>query len=328
MMVIVRPHPPPARLFMILSDDIQQEAARWFAAQRRGPMPLEERQAFDAWRSHPLHQAALNRMHEVWGELSTVGEMVPASRRRPSRQVRRAAIAAVLVLGLTASLSAGALWRLDRNSSETGVGEQRSQELPDGSIVALNVVTRARYDLNNRERVVNLQEGEATFVVRKDPDRPFLVRAAGYEVRAVGTAFNVRNRDRSLDVAVKEGVVEVRRLTGGGKPVLLRAGQRFHVQDTAEHAVRRAKISTVATTSVDEWRQRVLTYEDAPVDQVIRDLNRFYERPISVDPSLGRRHVTLRLVIDDRADTVQRLAALLDADIRDAGREDRLRPAA
>jgi transmembrane sensor len=313
---------------MILSDEIQQEAARWFAAQRRGPMSLDERQAFDAWRSHPLHQAALNRMHEVWGELSSVGEMVPAPRRRASGQVRRAVIAAVLVLGLVTSLSAGALWRLDRTFSETGVGEQRSQELPDGSIVALNVVTRARYDLNDRERVVNLKEGEATFVVRKDPERPFLVRAGGYEVRAIGTAFNVRNRDRSLDIAVKEGAVEVRRLIGGGKPILLRAGQRFQVHDTAENTVKRAKISTIPTTSVDEWRQRVLTYEDAPVDQVIRDLNRFYERPVSADPSLGRRHVTLRLVIDDRADTVQRLAALLDADIRDAGREDRLAPSA
>lgn len=312
---------------MILNEEIQQEAARWFAAQRRGPMSLEERQAFDAWRSHPLHQAALNSMHEVWGELSNVAEMVPAPRRRASRQVRLAAIAAVLVLGLTVSVGLGALWRLDRTSSETGVGEQRSQELPDGSIVALNVVTRAQYDLNRRERVVNLKEGEATFVVRKDPDRPFLVRAGGYEVRAVGTAFNVRSRDHSLDVAVKEGVVEVRSLAGGGKPILLRAGQRFQVKNTNQHTYKQTRISTIPTTSVDEWRQRVLTYEDAPVDQVIRDLNRFYERPVSADPSLGRRHVTLRLVIDDRADTVQRLAALLDADIRDAGREDRLKPA-
>lgn len=311
---------------MILSDEIQQEAAQWFAAQRRGPMSLEERQAFDAWRSHPLHQAALNRMHEVWGELSTVGEMVPAPRRRAPVQARRAAMAAVLVMGLAVSVSAGVFWRLDRTSSETGVGEQRSQELPDGSIVALNVVTRARYDLNDRERVVNLKEGEATFVVRKDPERPFLVRAGGYEVRAIGTAFNVRNRDRSLDIAVKEGVVEVRRLTSGAKPVVLRAGQRFQVRDTTEHSQKHTKISNIPTRSVDEWRQRVLTYEDAPVDQVIRDLNRFYERPVSAEPSLGRRHVTLRLVIDDRADTVKRLATLLDADIRDVGREDRLKP--
>ena len=311
---------------MILDDEIQQEAARWFAAQRRGPMPLDERQAFDAWRAEPLHQAALNRMHEVWGELAAVGEAIPAPPLKV-RRLRRAAVAAVVVLGLTGGATTGVLWTLNRPSAETGIGEQSSQELPDGSIVALNVVTRAHYDINARERVVRLNEGEAAFVVHKDPDRPFLVRTGGYEVRAVGTAFNVRKRDQSLDVAVKEGVVEVRRLNGDAKPVLLRAGQRLQVRNIAEPAETR-KISAISTAVVDEWRQRVLTYENAPVDQVIRDINRFYDRPVAADPSLGRRQVTLRLVIDDRADTVRRLAALLDADIRSAGDEDRLKPSA
>ncbi|MEN8474168.1 hypothetical protein ABFV89_16475, partial [Brucella abortus] len=83
-------------------------------------------------------------------------------------------------------------------------------------------------------------------------------------------AFNVRNRDRSLDVAVKEGVVEVRRLSGDAKPVLLRAGQRLQFNGAAATAPESRNISAIAPAAVDEWRQRVLTYEDAPVAQVIR----------------------------------------------------------
>ena len=237
---------------MIVDDDIEHEAAQWFAAQRRGLMALEERQAFDAWRADPVHQAALNRMHEVWGEVSAVGEMGVAPRRRAGRS-RRAAVAAVLVLGLTASLGGGAWWALNRSVVQTRVGEQRSQELEDGSIVALNVMTRARYDINARERTVYLNAGEAAFVVRKDAERPFLVRAGGYEVRAVGTAFNVRSRDRNLDVAVKEGVVEVRRLSGEGKPVLLRAGQRLQIKDAGAWRAP-LTISEIPTNAVDEWR--------------------------------------------------------------------------
>ncbi|MBK1976923.1 FecR domain-containing protein [Brevundimonas sp. 3P9-tot-E] len=310
---------------MIVDDDIEHEAAQWFAAQRRGLMALEERQAFDAWRADPVHQAALNRMHEVWGEVSAVGEMGVAPRRRAGRS-RRAAVAAVLVLGLTASLGGGAWWALNRSVVQTRVGEQRSQELEDGSIVALNVMTRARYDINARERTVYLNAGEAAFVVRKDAERPFLVRAGGYEVRAVGTAFNVRSRDRNLDVAVKEGVVEVRRLSGEGKPVLLRAGQRLQIKDAGAWRAP-LTISEIPTNAVDEWRQRVLTYEDAPISQVIQDVNRFYERPLVIDPAFGRRHVTLRLVIDDREDTVKRLAALLGAQVQRADRADRLKSA-
>jgi len=233
-----------------------------------------------------------------------------------------------MALGLLGGLTAGVVWKFHQPSTVTGIGEQRSQELPDGSIVALNVVTRARYDINARERLVYLNEGEATFVVHKDPERPFLVRAAGYEVRAIGTAFNVRSRDHNLDVAVKEGVVQVRRLAGGDRPVLLRAGQRIQVRDTVHTAQTPLKVMEIATGAVDEWRQRVLTYEDAPVDWIVQDVNRFYERPIAVDPGLGRRHVTLRLVIDDRADTVNRLASLLNADVHEDGRVDRLRPIA
>lgn len=308
---------------MIVDDKIEQEAARWFAAQRRGAMSLDERLAFDAWRGEPVHQAALNRMHEVWGEVATVGEM-GAPRLRPYR-FNRAALAAVLIMGLTVSLGGGVWREFDRPTVQTGIGEQRSQELEDGSIVALNVVSRAHYDFNARERVVRMSQGEASFVVRKDLDRPFLVRSGGYEVRAVGTAFNVRSREQNLDVSVKEGVVEVRRLSGGEKPVLVRAGQRLEIKSAASGRRARLKISEISTNAVDEWRQRVLTYEDAPISEVVKDFNRFYERPLAIDPDLGRRHVTLRLVIDDRAGTVKRLAALLGAEVHDAGRTDTLK---
>ena len=33
-------------------------------------MLAEDRAAFDAWHSDPRNQAALNAMHELWGELA------------------------------------------------------------------------------------------------------------------------------------------------------------------------------------------------------------------------------------------------------------------
>lgn len=311
---------------MIFDDQIQQEAAHWFTVQRRGPMSLDERLAFDAWRRDPLHQAALNRMHEVWGELSFLAGTGTAPRRPRLR--RREAIAAVLIVGVSVGLGAGSWWMRGRDTTTTGVGEQRTQELPDGSVVALNVMTRARYDLDGDQRVVRLTEGEATFVVQKDPERPFLVRAGGYEVRAIGTAFNVRSRDQRLDVAVKEGVVQVRRLAGGPQPLLLRAGQRLRIDDTVASPQGPLKASAISTAAVDEWRKRVLTYENATVVEVLRDLNRYYERPVTADPEVSARRITLRLVVDDRAETLNRLSVLLRARVKRSDREDRLTPAA
>ena len=68
---------------MRLDDKTREEAAAWFSALRRGPMPIEERAAFDAWRADPVHQAALNHMHELWGEVSAIKELgvtVPPAR--------------------------------------------------------------------------------------------------------------------------------------------------------------------------------------------------------------------------------------------------------
>lgn len=43
----------------------------------------------------------------------------------------------------------------------------------------------------------------------KDPDRPFIVNIAGFDVRAVGTVFSVKLSKNEVDVIVTEGIVNV-----------------------------------------------------------------------------------------------------------------------
>ena len=58
--------------------------------------------------------------------------------------------------------------------------------------MSLNTSTRVRVELGASRRTVEVDGGEALFEVAKDPSRPFVVRAAGSEVTATGTAFVVR----------------------------------------------------------------------------------------------------------------------------------------
>jgi len=51
--------------------------------------------------------------------------------------------------------------------------------------------------------------GEAHFRVAKNPARPFIVEATGVEVRAIGTAFNVRVDSAAVEVLVTEGKVRI-----------------------------------------------------------------------------------------------------------------------
>ncbi len=307
---------------MKIPADRREAAAAWFAAQRRAVMSLEERAAFDEWRADPQNLAALNAMHELWGEMSALkGAAIP---RRPILADRRriaagGAVAAGLALaGLL--LAWGAQPLAFAATTRTAVGEQSSKTLPDGSVVELNVATRIQYRMHPHSRDVRLQEGQALFVVQKDRTRPFRVRAGDYEVRAVGTAFDVRERDGDTQVAVQEGVVVVTCMTGSqaGRVVArLAAGEKLDLRPAAARgAPATAIVKPVAVQSVAEWRVRTVSYEDASVAEVVEDLNRFFPEPIAgVDPALAARRVTLRLQVADRETTLRTLDALLGADL-------------
>jgi len=100
------------------------------------------------------------------------------------------------------------------NRIETAIGEQRSATLADGSVINVNVATSLSYNLGARDRVIDMGTGEAVLFVHHDSSKPFFVRTGGYELRAVGTAFNVRNRGGMVDVSVLQGTVSVTAIRG------------------------------------------------------------------------------------------------------------------
>jgi transmembrane sensor len=157
-----------------------------------------------------------------------------------------------------------------------------------------------------------MDSGEAVFYVRKDPNRPFVVSAGAYDVRAVGTAFNVRRRGGAMEVSVSEGIVAIIDRENGRELMRLRAGEMSVLPPEPGQA--RAEVVPVSVESVAQWRMRVLDYDDVPVQALIAELNRFYERPLRIDgTALANRRITVRLRVEDRDRTLQTVAGLLDA---------------
>jgi ferric-dicitrate binding protein FerR (iron transport regulator) len=87
-----------------------EEAARWFAAARRGVMLHDERQAYDAWRSVPANAARLAELQAIWDEIGPAGavEMPVAAQLQATGHARQLA----MVVGFMV-LMAGVLPRLD-----------------------------------------------------------------------------------------------------------------------------------------------------------------------------------------------------------------------
>ena len=76
-----------------------EDAARWFAASRRGVMLHDERQAYDAWRRVPANAARLAELQAIWDEIGPVGaiEMPLAAHVQPTGHIRQLA----MVVGFT-----------------------------------------------------------------------------------------------------------------------------------------------------------------------------------------------------------------------------------
>jgi transmembrane sensor len=132
-----------------------------------------------------------------------------------SRLRGRLALAACILLPLIGGLA----WhQFFRDVYRTGVGEQRSLTLADGSTVDLNSRTRIRVRYTARERHVDLLEGQALFHVAKNDTLPFIVQSQHTQVRAVGTQFDVYRKDGGTIVTVIEGRVAVTAWGGAKAP--------------------------------------------------------------------------------------------------------------
>ncbi|MDP9009115.1 MAG: FecR domain-containing protein [Pseudomonadota bacterium] len=163
----------------------------------------------------------------------------------------------------------------------TALGEQRTIQLADSSIVTLNADSRIELSLDRNHRSIELKRGEALFKVAHDPARPFTVQTHTVIVEAVGTQFNVYERQNGTRVSVLEGRVLIRPLGNGGAAAITPTAQSLGAGQEAQVAPdgtiqRNAKADVVKTVA---WRERRLIFDDAPIEDVIYEFNRYNQSP-------------------------------------------------
>jgi len=197
----------------------------------------------------------------------------------------------------------------------TGVGEQVSFPLGDGSVVTLNAQSTLRVVYSDRFRDIRLLAGEAMFDVEKDPDRAFRVITDRAVIQAVGTQFNVRSRGGGTTVTVVEGVVDVQSTPGPSlspgavaqvpatadppstvsEPRRLTVGQQARV-DGGEVAVIEASVRKATS-----WRERRLVFEAWALEDVVAEFNLYNDQQFAInDPNLATLAISGAFSADDR----------------------------
>jgi transmembrane sensor len=169
----------------------------------------------------------------------------------------------------------------------TVVGGLDTVALMDGSRVTLNTDTRIRVVLSATERRVELDRGEAFFIVAKDPARPFVVGVGDKRVTAVGTQFSVRRDADDIRVVVAEGRVKLTPSAGNIRrmPTSLDAGA---VARTSQAQVLVSEHSTPEAEQLLSWRNGFLAFHETALADAVAEFNRYSTRKIVIeDPSLA-----------------------------------------
>lgn len=274
---------------METADRIEAAAARWLARHDAGPLGEAEAREFDDWcAGDPRRLGAFVRLEAVSARLDRAGALTGMPMRpRRAWLYPAAGIAAALALAIwPASYAVHDLLHTERFS--TDIGQQYRAALPDGSLVELNTATKVAVDLKPDAREVRLPKGEAMFEVARDTKRPFVVRTKLAEVRATGTVFSVCT-DKGLEVAVREGTVEV--IRAGTLVARVSAGETFSMNKDGQVVSHQAGQDARITREL-AWRDGKVAFAGETLAQAADELNRYNrEKVVIADDQTAAIHV-------------------------------------
>lgn len=292
-----------------------REAALWADARRAATWSPQQQTALDQWLEGRPERAELLRRHDalisdaavIWAT-QRVARARPAPRGRPS-----APRALVIGGGLAAVCGALALVTVLMPRGDLIVGSRGVPQpiaLADGSAVLLNGLSEVRVELDHKERRLRLK-GEGFFEVAPDKERPFSVEVDGVRVTALGTRFNVDQRQtpdgKVVEVVVFEGVVKV--MSNRGMWMKVRAGQRATVLGGV--VARETMFRAEAKTDVPSWAKGWLEFNEATLASVVEDLERATGVQVKLaDPGVGRVLVSGRFAYDRPEDALAAMAGI------------------
>ena len=181
---------------------------------------------------------------------------------------------------------------------ETGHAEWIEVTLPDGSEVELNANTQL-WVTDEWEKGVTRRvwlKGEAFFKVKKIPatNAKFTVITKDLEVDVLGTTFNVNTRNDQTEVFLEEGKIT---LDMQGKVEEIEPGEFISYSSTKKKIINRHQKTEEIHSN---WKDGVLTIRDAPMSEILREVEAIYGIDLIVkEKSLLEKVHSVAIPVDD-----------------------------
>lgn len=294
---------------------LDAKARAWVLYFASGESAPEKERAFAVWLSaSPDHGAAFERAGQLWDAIADVDDVENIltdqnniKTFQPRRTMsRRLLLGGGLAAGLACAVGIGLMSFQPAPPEDillaTARGEIRTFTLSDGSKLTLGGASRVRGKFTARTRDLQLVDGNAYFDIARDESRPLIVDTGSVQVRVLGTRFDIKKRTGQVSVSVDSGHV---RVMADAAARDLRAGDR--IVSTA--ALRLGPVEPFDAGKELSWRSGRLSFVDAPLRDIVADMNQYSDRPVRLAPGAP---ADLRLTLSFSIQQIGQVLAGLD----------------
>lgn len=271
-----------------VSPHIAEQAVSWLMEMQSGALEPGRQHAWQTWlNGHHDHQRAWAHIQRVNQRLSGLSSpLAHAAINAPTSQSRRHALKLLLLLGAGGALTWGIRDQLALPpllaDYRSGVGEQRSVALDDGSQVRLNTGSAMDVRYDRQLRLIRLLEGEMLMSVAADPRPLQLLTAQGRLLaQASATRFNLRQLEGRTQLAVFAGSMTLTPTAYPGQPLVVQARQQ--VSFTADGWER---VQTLDAGS-GAWADGMLVAAHMRLADFLVELNRYRRGRLNCDPKVA-----------------------------------------
>lgn len=187
-------------------------------------------------------------------------------------------------------------------------GGQYAITLSDGTKVWLNSETKLKFPVHfveGKTREVELVYGEAYFDVSPSTAHKgagFTVSQKAQEIHVIGTEFNIKayKDDSSISTTLVEGKVEMQ-FANVKQNLIPNQRANFDVK------TKKVKIAKVDVYSDVCWKDGVFSFEDKPLDEIMKVLSRWYDiQVVFENESLKKEQFNGVLIKDRNIDEILR----------------------
>ncbi|MDR2920007.1 MAG: FecR family protein [Tannerella sp.] len=184
-------------------------------------------------------------------------------------------------------------------------GQRANLQLPDGTNVWLNARSTITYPsyFSGAIREVQL-DGEAYFEVEHNKNQPFSVHTKNFDIKVLGTKFNVESYADSEDfsTALMEGAVEITSQNDTDISVLLSPNQKAMTKNGL------LTVSQIEDYDIYRWREGLICFKETDFIELMERFEKCYGIRIIVEnDKLGNKVFSGKFRISDGIDNALRV---------------------